>query len=95
MTKSYYMPQHLDAPFTILIWTVDEFCLFSSLFFVSLIFFDAVMFGTILASAAVLLLKKCKGQHDHSIILHLIYWHLPLVLRLRALPPSHRRHFIG
>lgn len=91
----YHIPQHLDAPFKIIIWMADEFLAFIIPFFMILSMFNAPLTGIMMGSGLTIILKKLKGEEGHHFLLHLIYWYFPPVVRYRVIPPSHCREIIG
>jgi len=91
----YYIPQHLDSPFKVILWTVDEVFLFSVPFFSFLLILNSPLIGLFLSAGLVMALKKIKGEEGHHFTLHLAYWHLPPLILYKATPPSHIREIIG
>lgn len=91
----YHIPQHLDAPFKIIIWTPDEFFAFVVPFALCLSVFNAPVTGIALGAGLMMALKKLKGEEGHHFLLHLIYWYLPPVVRYRSVPPSYMREILG
>jgi conjugal transfer pilus assembly protein TraL len=91
----YHVPQHLDMPFKIVIWTADEFVVFVVPFFFILSIFNAPLTGVAVGGGLMVLLKKLKGEEGHHFILHLIYWYLPPMVRYKVIPPSYCQEIIG
>lgn len=91
----YHIPQHLDAPFKIVIWTADEFLVFVIPFLMLLSLFNAPLMGVAIGSGLMILLKKLKGEEGHHFLLHLTYWYLPPVVRYKVIPPSYFREIVG
>lgn len=91
----YYIPQHLDAPLKIIIWTIDEFLLFIVPFVILLWAFNAPILGLLTGILLVMALKKIKGEEGHYFLLHLCYWHLPPIIKYKATPPSYVREILG
>lgn len=89
------MPQHLDAPMRIVIWTMDEFFLLAVPFVTGLLVFNQPLVGLVLGLLSSLLLKKLKGDKGIAAIYHAVYWVLPPVTRLKVIPPSYQRCFSG
>ena len=91
----YHIPQHLDTPLKIILWTWDELLAFlvpfTSLFWLLNSPISAVVCGV----AMVALLKKIKGEEGHYFIAHLAYWYLPPLVKYKATPPSHVREILG
>lgn len=58
MMDKYRIPQHLDMPLKIIIWTVDEVILFLIPFLCCLLMLDAPLTGFIMGAACVMGLKK-------------------------------------
>jgi conjugal transfer pilus assembly protein TraL len=91
----YHVPQHLDTPFKIVIWTVDEFLVFVVPLFLMISTFNAPLTGVAIGGGLMMLLKKLKGEEGHHVLLHLMYWYLPPVVRYKVIPPSYCREIIG
>lgn len=90
-----YIPQHLDSPFKLILWTIDEVFLFSIPFFSFLLILNSPLTGLLLGAGLVMALKRIKGEEGHQFILHLAYWHLPPIIFYKATPPSHIREILG
>jgi len=69
----YHIPQHLDTPFKIVIWTADEFLVFVVPFLVVLSIFNAPLTGVAIGGGLMMILKKLKGEEGHHFLLHLTY----------------------
>ena len=74
----YYIPQNLDTPFKIILWTWDEVAVFIIPFSILFFLFNAPLSGVICGILLVSLLKRVKGEEGHYFIAHLAYWHLDL-----------------
>lgn len=95
MSQGVYIPQMLDEPFKLMIWTIDEFVLFLAPFLILMLVFNSPVWGMMTGSAALLAIKKMKGEQGHTFIYHWLYWTLPMCLQLKATPPSYWRELIG
>ena len=91
----YHIPQHLDAPFKIVIWTADEFLVFIIPFIFCLSFFNAPIMGIVFGMLFFIGLKKIKGEEGHHFLLHWVYWYLPPLVHYKKIPASYRREIIG
>lgn len=91
----YHIPQHLDAPFKIVIWTADEFLVFVIPFLTLLSIFNAPLTGVAIGGGLMMILKKLKGEEGHHFLLHLTYWYLPPVVGYKIIPPSYFRELVG
>jgi len=90
-----HIPQYLDEPMRLILWTLDEAAAFFVPFFILLWVFNQTVLGVIIGTALVLVLKRLKGEQGHYFIYSLMYWHLPAVVRFKSTPPSHYREFLG
>lgn len=91
----FRVPKHLNDPPRLLFWTMDE----ALLLFVP-IFFGTIAHHFVLGLCAGPVLQQCfkriKGHEGESLLLRYAYWMLPSeVLPFRAMPPSHKREYIG
>ncbi len=91
----YYIPQHLDAPFRLFIWTWDEVVAFLLPCVVLFFFFNAPMSGVVVGIIAYMLLNKLKGEEGHYFLAHLAYWHLPPIVMYKVTPKSYVREILG
>ena len=91
----YYIPQHLDTPFKIILWTWDEVAIFMVPFVILFFLFNAPLTGTIFGVMMVAILNKSKGEEGHYFLAHLAHWHLPPCVMYRATPPSYIRQYLG
>lgn len=91
----YYIPQKLDAPFKIAMFTVFDLVVVLVPFFVIAFGFQKQILALIVSAALFLILKRIKGEEDNHFFKHFLYWHLPLSGFYKATPPSHVREIIG
>lgn len=90
-----HVPQHLDEPMRIILWTIDELIVFIAPFFILLWVFNQTILGVALGIFLVLGLRKIKGEQGHYFLFSIMYWHLPVAVRFKATPPSFYREFLG
>jgi len=91
----YTIPQHLDSPFKVILWTWDEAVAFSVPFFTLFLLMNSPLIGVGVGIFLVFLLKKMKGEEGHYFLAHMAYWHLPPLIRYKVTPPSYIREIIG
>lgn len=91
----YYLPRHLDVPFKVAVWTLDEVFVFAVPFFMAFLLLDSPLAGILTGVLGVVMLKKMKGEEGHYFVLHLAWWYLPPFINWRATPPSHVRQLSG
>lgn len=94
MEKSH-VPQHIDEPARIILWTIDEAVSFLVPFFILFLCFDQVILGIMVGTALVFGLRKIKGEQGHYFLHSVTYWHLPAMIHFRSTPPSYYREFLG
>ena len=90
-----HIPQYLDEPARIILWTIDEVIIFLVPFLVLLWGFNQTILGLIIGVVLVLGLKRLKGEQGHYFVYSLMYWHLPAMVRFKSTPPSFYREFLG
>lgn len=95
MIDKNYMPRHLDDPYKIAYFTIDEVIFLLVPFFLALLIFNSPFYGLMLGGAFVALIKKLKGQEGHYFIYHMAYWFLPQIIRFRSTPASYIREILG
>jgi conjugal transfer pilus assembly protein TraL len=93
--NNYYIPQHLDEPFKILLWTVDEFLLFFVPFLLLMFLFSSPLWGSVVGAICMMIVRKIKGEQGHYFIYNVMYWYLPTMMKYKATPASHLRHLLG
>jgi conjugal transfer pilus assembly protein TraL len=91
----YYIPQHLDMPFKVIIWTLDEVMAFLIPTLLLFIMFNALLTGIVIGIASLKILKKVKGEEGHYFLAYLAYWYLPPIVKYKATPPSYIRELLG
>jgi type IV conjugative transfer system protein TraL len=94
MEKSH-VPQHIDEPARIILWTIDEVVLFLVPFLILFFVFDQVILGVITGITLVFGLRKIKGEQGHYFLYSVMYWHLPAMIHFKSTPPSYYREFLG
>ena len=95
MMNKYHVPQYLDEPFKIMLWTIDEFLIFLIPFMILMLVFNSPIFGMIVGLIFMMGIRKIKGEQGHYFIYNLMYWYLPTMFRFKRTPASYLRHFLG
>ena len=90
-----HIPQYLDEPTRIILWTIDELLFFLVPFIILFFGFNQVILGAITGALLVFCLRKLKGEQGHYFLYSLMYWHLPSMVQFKSTPPSHYREFLG
>ncbi len=90
-----HIPQYLDEPTRIILWTIDELLFFLIPFLILFWGFDQVILGVAIGVALVFGLRKLKGEQGHYFLYSVMYWHLPAMVRFKSTPPSYYREFLG
>jgi len=93
--EQYHIPQHLDEPFRLILWTLDEFLVFFAPFILFLLFLNSPLIGLAIGAGLLFGLKKIKGEQGHYFLYNLLYWYAPFLMPLKATPPSYQRTFLG
>lgn len=88
------IPTRLDDPPKFMWWDFDVAMLFMSFFVFGLVTGWILSFSLAGLMAAWFYRKSKAGQH-RAYGMHLLYWHMPVNLGMRATPPSSIREFIG
>lgn len=95
MSDKYHIPQHLDEPFKLILWTVDELIALFLPFLILMLCFNSPITGLVVGGICLIVLKKLKGEQGHFFIHNLMYWYLPAMIRFKKTPPSHIREWLG
>ncbi len=95
MQDKYHIPQSIDEPFRIFLLTVDELLLLILPIVVMGFFLNQMVLGFMVGMAAMMLVKKLKGEQGHFYLVNLAYWYLPPIIRLRVTPHSYMREYLG
>lgn len=93
--NKHYIPQTLDEPFKLILWTLDELIVLFVPFAILLLGFDSPISGLSIGITLLILLKKLKGEEGHFFLHQLIYWYLPTLICFKKTPPSYIREWIG
>ena len=91
----YYIPKAIDEPFRVYLLTVDELLLLIMPIFILGFILQQMVLGFCLGICSLVLIKKFKGEQGHFYLVHLGYWFLPPVIRLKVTPPSYIREYLG
>lgn len=91
----YHIPQYLDEPFKLMLWTIDEFLLFLIPFLTLMFIFGSPLWGGLVGGLCMYIVRKIKGEQGHYFIFNVMYWHLPSVIQFKCTPPSYLRHLLG
>lgn len=94
-SEKHRIPQHLDEPFKLILWTMDELIVLFVPFLLLMMLFDSPISGLIMGIVALFGMKKIKGEQGHYFLYNLMYWYLPSVIHFKKTPPSHLREWIG
>lgn len=93
--KDTYIPQHLDAPERLLVFTYDEVAAIVVPLLICILLSNFLV-GALFAGASLWVLRKFKRGSSLSRILWAVYWIAPEdTLRLKATPPSYLRELAG
>jgi len=91
----YYIPQKLDAPFKIAIFTMEELVVFIVPFMIIAFVFQKHLLALAVSITLCVFLKKLKGDENQHFFKHFAYWHFPPLAFYKVIPPSHVREIIG
>ncbi len=91
----HFIPQYLDEPFKLILWTIDEVVMMILPLFICWYFFGAFLIGAVLSAVALIIIKKIKGEQGHYYLLYMMYWHLPTFYKFKVIPASYQREWIG
>lgn len=91
----YHIPQYLDEPFKIILWTIDEFLLFLIPFLVLMFVFGSPLWGIMVGAVGMVIVRRIKGEQGHYFIFNVMYWYLPALIQFKATPPSYLRQLLG
>jgi conjugal transfer pilus assembly protein TraL len=89
------IPQSLDEPFKLILWTLDELCVLFIPFLLLMFCCNSPIMGLMVGCVLLFLLKKLKGEQGHFFLHILLYWYLPPLFHFKKTPPSYRREWLG
>ncbi len=89
------VPQYLDEPFKIAVFTIDELIAFLIPLITLFIFGRYLITGFFVGGVCVYGLRKLKGEEGHYFLFSFLYWYLPEVRKMKFIPPSYQRDYIG
>ncbi len=94
-TSKYTMVDYLDEPERILCFTVDEFMCLILPIGVGIQTHHGLL-GFLAGLGMTSLIRKLKANDSDGLVQRLLYWYFPSVVnRLKHLPPSHVRQYMG
>jgi conjugal transfer pilus assembly protein TraL len=92
---AHILLHHLDDPFRVLMWTIDEALLLIIPPFIGLMT-DQLFLWLVLGFGSFAALRKAKKKFGGGTLKHAFYWYLPHnKARLKKTPPSYIRHYRG
>lgn len=95
MSDKYHIPQHLDEPFKLILWTTDELIALSFPFLFFTFVLNMTIMGFITGIILLFALKKIKGEQGHFFIYNIMYWYFPAIIHFRKTPRSYLREWLG
>lgn len=91
----YYIPQRLDEPFKIAMFTLGDIALFCIPFLIITFGFQKQILGLAVSIIISAIFKRLKGDENDNFIKHVVYWYLPPMISYKTTPPSYVREVIG
>jgi type IV conjugative transfer system protein TraL len=85
---------HVDSPVKVLLWTRSELALYVSPAICGL-FLDQLVSGIIVSGINVWLNRHYKKRFGKGQFQAVMYWFLPTTWRIKKLPPSYIREYLG
>lgn len=92
--KNHIILNHIDEPIKILFWTKGELCLFF-LPFMWGVLSDEFVLGLIISGFNSWVISFYKKTFGKGKLQAVMYWFLPHNPRLKSLPPSFIRFYLG
>ena len=84
----------LDSPLKILFWTKGELVLTVGPFLLGIVL-DAFGFGIICALVCIFAIRFFKRHFGKGQLLAVMYWYLPPPSKLKYLPLSYKKEYLG
>ena len=85
---------HIDSPLKILFWTKGEIFLFVVPFFLGMLL-DEFIFGVLVSLLNAFVVSKYKKLFGKGQLQAVMYWYLPKTKKLKGVPPSYIREYLG
>ena len=92
--KRHVILSHLDSPLKILVWTKGEILMVLGPFFVSVVL-DTFLLGVAACLINVTLIKTYKKHFGERQLMAVLYWYFPSMDKLKGLPRSCVREYLG
>lgn len=92
---NYYIPKNLDAPFKVIVFTIDELIVLLLPFVILVFIFNYPLIAMGVSVSAVYWIKKLKGNSGPRFLFHLAYWYLPPIINYKCIPPSYKKTYLG
>lgn len=94
MQDKHYIPQNIDNPLRIILFTIDEFILMLITLVISLLIFSLVV-GMVMMLVEITILRYIRGDQGHHYIKNLLCWYLPGLESFFSRIGSVDKHYIG
>ena len=85
---------HLNSPLKILFWTKGEILMVLGPFFVSVVL-DTFLLGLAACLINITLIKTYKKRFGEGLLVGVMYWYFPPTAKLKGLPRSCVREYLG
>jgi type IV conjugative transfer system protein TraL len=92
--KRHAILSYLDSPLKILFWTKGEILMVLGPFFVSVVL-DTFLLGVTACLINVYLIKTYKKHFGEGQLMAVLYWYFPSMDKLKGLPRSCVREYLG
>jgi type IV conjugative transfer system protein TraL len=93
-SREHVILNHVDSPLKILFWTKGEISLFLGPFFIGM-FLDEFIFGVFVSILNAWVVSQYKKRFGRGQLQAVLYWYLPQIKSLSAIPPSYVREYLG
>ncbi len=84
----------VDSPLRILFWTKGQILLFIVPFFAGMLT-DYLLIGCCISVFNAWVCKQYKRRFGKGQLQAVLYWYFPATGKLKILPPSYIRHYLG
>lgn len=93
--QKHYLPQTLNTPKRILLWTYAEFCSAVIPFLIAVILKHEVI-GLLIGYGVFKVFRWLTSKYGDTAIFDLLYWNFPTLINQReSFVESHHRKFLG
>ncbi|MBT4835878.1 MAG: type IV conjugative transfer system protein TraL [Methylococcales bacterium] len=93
MMKQIEFPVHVDDPRIMIMWTADEFLIFTAILCVGVLV-DHTWFAMMIGAVSTRIVRRIREGMPEGFLLHILWWKGLLKLKGKTFPNPFQREYI-